>query len=435
MVKIYRFNPILYTIILLKISYDELQMNNTQNKEAIKIPYIWLAGLSMLGFLATDMYLPAFDVLRQDLSTSSQMIGWSLSIFLLGMAIGQLIYGPISERFGKKKVLISSLSIFSLGTVICALSSNVELLLAGRFIQSIGAAGATIIWQSFVIEKYDDKTSQRVFATVMPLVALSPALAPLLGAVLEAHLGWQSIFYCLLLIGGIWIIRSSLIDFSKAKTSQQKEQATKPAISIFKQYTTILKSKKFSGNMIIYAACSAAFFAWLTGSPFAMSTMGYSGTDIGLSYLPQTIAFIAGGYSCRTLLNRYSSEQILPWLLKGFILSVMAMFAVALVGTGNSIIPLLIPMCFMAAANGAIYPIVANNALAAFKNNSASASGLLNFLQMMLCVLASSLVSMFTDYGVLAMTTVMVSQGVLVIVGYGLIAKARKANELTVASA
>jgi len=410
-------------------------MNNTQNKVENKIPYIWLAGLSMLGFLATDMYLPAFDVLRQDLATSSQMIGWSLSIFLLGMAIGQLIYGPISERFGKKKVLISSLFIFSVGTIICAVSSNVELLLTGRFVQSIGAAGATIIWQSFVIEKYDDKTSQRVFATVMPLVALSPALAPLLGAVLEAHLGWQSIFYCLLLIGVVWIIRSSLIDFSIAKTSQQKEHATQPTVSIFKQYATILKSKKFSGNMIIYAACSAAFFAWLTGSPFAMSAMGYSGTDIGLSYLPQTIAFIAGGYSCRTLLNRYSTEQILPWLLKGFILSVMAMFAVALVGTGNSIIPLLIPMCFMAAANGAIYPIVANNALAVFKNNSASASGLLNFLQMMLCVLASAMVSLFTDYGVLAMTAVMVLQGVLVIVGYGLIAKARKANELTAASA
>ena len=75
-------------------------------KQQTKIPYIWLSGLSMLGFLATDMYLPAFDVLRQDLATTNQMIGWSLSIFLLGMAIGQLIYGPLSERFGKKRVIL-----------------------------------------------------------------------------------------------------------------------------------------------------------------------------------------------------------------------------------------------------------------------------------------------------------------------------------------
>ncbi|GLS89818.1 Bcr/CflA family drug resistance efflux transporter [Psychromonas marina] len=405
-------------------------MNSKLNKVEPKIPYIWLAGLSMLGFLATDMYLPAFDTLRQDLATSSQMIGWSLSIFLLGMAIGQLIYGPISNAFGKKKVLISSLAIFSVGTVICAMSDSVELLLAGRFIQSIGAAGSTIIWQSFVIEKYDDKTSQRVFATVMPLVALSPALAPLLGAVLEAHLGWQSIFYCLLLIGIVWSVRSSLIDFSVKKTASQEQKIKGPKESILQQYVGFLKSKTFSGNMIIYAACSAAFFAWLTGSPFAMSAMGYSGTDIGLSYIPQTIAFIAGGYSCRHLLSRYDSALILPWLLKGFLLSVIVMLLVAVMGPTDSIIPLLIPMCFMAAANGGIYPIVANNALATFKTNSASASGLLNFLQMMLCVIASALVSWFTEYGVIAMTAVMMLQGVLVIIGYSLIAKQRKNEQL-----
>ena len=412
----------------------DLEMTTQLNKIEPKIPYIWLAGLSMLGFLATDMYLPAFDILRQELATTSQMIGWSLSIFLLGMAIGQLVYGPVSNRFGKKKTLISSLAIFSVGTVICAISHDVEVLLAGRFVQSLGAAGATIIWQSFVIEKYDDKTSQRIFATVMPLVALSPALAPLLGAVLEAHFGWQSIFYCLLLIGVVWSVRSSLIDFSATKTTAQ-QQISVPSEPVLKQYLGFLKSKTFTGNMMIYAACSAAFFAWLTGSPFAMSAMGYSGTDIGLSYLPQTIAFIAGGYSCRHLLNRYDSALILPWLLKGFLLSVLVMLLVALFGPTDTIIPLLIPMCFMAAANGGIYPIVANNALAAFKTNSASASGLLNFLQMMLCVVASALVSLFTEYGVVAMTAVMMLQGVLVIIGYSLIAKQRKNEQLNVASA
>jgi len=400
------------------------------NKENTKIPYIWLSGLSMLGFLATDMYLPAFDILRQSLTTTSQMIGWSLSIFLLGMAIGQLVYGPLSQRFGKKPVLITSLIIFSIGTIICAITSSVELLLVGRFVQSLGAAGATIIWQSFVIEKYDDKTSQRIFATVMPLVALSPALAPLLGAILEVQLGWQSIFYCLLLIGIAWIIRSSFIEFSDKEVRVVQAQKKQLKTSVFKSYLTILKSKTFSGNMVIYAACSAAFFAWLTGSPFAMSAMGYSGTDIGLSYLPQTIAFIIGGYSCRALLNRHSVDVILPWLLKLFIGSVIAMFVVAMMSEQTSIIPLLIPMCFMAAANGAIYPIVANNALVAFKEDSASASGLMNFLQMMLCMLASAVVSYFSDYGVIAMTAVMVFQGTLVIVGYGLIKKQRKQQAL-----
>jgi len=430
-VKIYRFISFLYKIILAKIFYDEHKMN----KQQTTIPYIWLSGLSMLGFLATDMYLPAFDVLRESLATTSHLIGASLSIFLLGMAIGQLVYGPVSEKYGKKPTLISSLAIFSVGTIICALATSVELLLLGRFVQSLGAAGATIIWQSFVIEKYDAKTSQRIFATVMPLVALSPALAPLLGALLEVQFGWQSIFYCLLLIGLAWALRSCFVDFAMNKADEAQTDVKKEKLSVLKQYANILKLRAFSGNMLIYAACSAAFFAWLTGSPFAMSAMGYSGTDIGFSYLPQTIAFIIGGYTCRALLNRYTNEQMLPWLLQLFVASVVAMFAVALFGPTTSIIPLLIPMCFMAAANGAIYPIVANNALLACKDNSASASGLLNFLQMMLCMLASGSVSFFSDYGTVAMTAVMMLQGALVIIGYSWVARQRKINELEAASA
>lgn len=397
-------------------------------KQKNVIPYIWLSGLSMLGFLATDMYLPAFDIIRQDLNTSEILIGWSLSIFLLGMACGQLVYGSLVKRFGKKTVLLSSLLIFSLGGVICALSNNIEVLLVGRFIQAIGACGSTIIWQAFVIEKYDSKTSQRVFATVMPLVALSPALAPLLGAMLESQLGWQAIFYTLIMIGALLILRSSLIDFSPSKVAdsdqvEPDDSAIQPEIKL-QSYRQILKSKKFMGNMLIYAACSAAFFAWLTGSPFVMTAMGYSGADIGLSYIPQTIAFIVGGYGCRVLLNKHEGETILPWLIKLFTISLLLMFVVSLNSSANSIIPELALMCFMAMANGAIYPIVANNALTDFKENSASASGLLNFLQMMLCVSASALVSTFiSDYGLIAMTGVMLLQVIVVLYSYPLIAQ------------
>ncbi|MFT6984774.1 MAG: Bcr/CflA subfamily drug resistance transporter [Psychromonas sp.] len=397
-------------------------------KEKFVIPYIWLAGLSMLGFLATDMYLPAFDIIRQDLNTSELLIGWSLAIFLFGMACGQLVYGPLTKQFGKKFVLCSSLIIFSIGSIICAFSSSIEILLFGRFIQAVGACGSTIIWQAFVIEKYDSKTSQRVFATIMPLVALSPALAPLLGTVLESHFGWQSIFYTLVAIGATLIIRSSFINFSTPKdlAFQQAELPladTKP-LSALQSYKTILKSKKFTGNMLIYAACSAAFFAWLTGSPFVMTAMGYSGADIGLSYVPQTIAFIIGGYTCRVLLNKYEGAQILPWLIKLFIISVLLMFIVAMNHSATSIVPELGLMCFMAMANGAIYPIVANNALSDFREHSASAAGLMNFLQMMFCVVASALVSTFiSDYGLVAMTAVMFIQVLVVIFSYPLIGK------------
>ncbi len=399
-------------------------------EKKITVPYVWLAGLSMLGFLATDMYLPAFDIIRHDLQTSKQMIGWSLTLFLFGMAGAQLVYGPLTNRFGKKLVLCSSLVIFSIGSIICAFSYSIECLLLGRFIQALGACGSTIIWQSFVVEKYDSNTSQRIFATIMPLVALSPALAPLVGAMLESNFGWQSIFYTLVLIGATLLLRSSLINFNstQSKSSQENDEKTvnlKP-LNIKQEYIKIIRSKIFTGNMIIYSACSAAFFAWLTGSPFVMTSMGYSGADIGLSFLPQTIAFIIGGYSCRILLNKLEPKQILPWLLKQFIVSVIVMFIVATSFNINSIVPLLIPMCFMAMANGAIYPLVANAALLEFKENSACAAGLMNFLQLMLCVVASGVVSAFSSYGVIAMTAVMATQATIVVIGYSLISRSTK---------
>ncbi len=162
-----------------------------------KVPFItlfWLAGLSMLGFLATDMYLPAFEAMQIDFATSSANIGLTLSIFLLGMACGQLVYGPLSDRIGRKPALLIGLSLYIVATAVCLFASNIYLLLGARLVQALGACSAIVIWQAVVIDRYEGKLGQKMFATIMPLVALSPALAPLLGAYLLQHFDWRSYF-------------------------------------------------------------------------------------------------------------------------------------------------------------------------------------------------------------------------------------------------
>ncbi|MGF1723742.1 purine nucleoside transporter PunC [Photobacterium nomapromontoriensis] len=386
-----------------------------------KITTFWFACLSMLGFLATDMYLPAFETIREDFNTSQSLIGLTLSIFLLGMALGQLVYGPLSDRIGRIKVLLGGMTLFSVASVLCAFAPNVELMLAARFAQALGACSATVIWQAVVIDRYDGKVSERVFATIMPLVALSPALAPLAGALLENHFGWRSIFVALVGFGAILAIMT-LKEPESAKLDKKQEKFT---VQLRQDYQQILSSKKFIGNMIIFAACSAAFFAYLTGSPFVMSAMGYSGADIGLSYAPQTVAFIVGGYGCRTLLNKFDSQQLLPWILKLFFGSVTVMFLISLNTEPKTIWPILIPFCFLAVANGAIYPIIISKALEDFKNCSATAAGLLNFLQTMVCFAASGLVSAFAAYGLMTVTTAMFVTGFLALVGFAFVVKAR----------
>ncbi|WP_274165450.1 purine nucleoside transporter PunC [Enterovibrio gelatinilyticus] len=398
-----------------KQSKPKKHERTTEMKNSVPMTtMIWFAALSMLGFLATDMYLPAFENIRLEMGTSQSMIGLSLTVFLLGMALGQIVYGPLSDRIGRIKVLVGGMALFSVATIACFMADSIEVFLAARFVQALGACSASVIWQAVVIDRYDSKTSQRVFATIMPLVALSPALAPLLGAGLEAQFGWRSIFIVLVGLGALLVV-ATLRQKESAPVINSDEKITTKLVSDYKH---IVSSRKFIGNMLVFAGCSAAFFAWLTGSPFVMTEMGYSGADIGMSYVPQTIAFIVGGYSCRALLNKFDGATILPWFVGLFIASVAVIFVVSWQTDVTNIWPVLIPFCFLAAANGAIYPIVVNKALEEFKHCSATAAGLLNFLQTMICFVASGIVSALAISGLLTVSAVMM--GAAASVGLGL---------------
>ncbi|MGB7996605.1 MAG: purine nucleoside transporter PunC [Photobacterium halotolerans] len=382
----------------------------------------WFALLSMLGFLATDMYLPAFTAMQADLNTSSSLIGMTLGIFLLGMAIGQLIYGPLSDRLGRKKVLLGAMLLFSLATLGCAMAPNVEILLAFRFLQALGACSATVLWQAIVIDRYEGKLAEKVFATIMPLVALSPALAPLVGAAIQSHFGWRAIFLSLIALGAVLALMTAMQPESAQGEKKQGKVLSELAIN----YTSLLKSKKFMGNMLIFAACSAAFFAYLTGSPFIMSAMGYSSEDIGLSYVPQTIAFLIGGYGCRALLNRMEGKKLLPWLLKLFIGSALVILLITVQHKPDTIWPVLLPFCFIAVANGAIYPIVISKALEDFKHCSATAAGLMNFLQTLGCFAASSLVAAFADKGLSIVAFSIAGTCVFVLIGFSFVVSSQR---------
>jgi len=420
MLKYYRFTA---TKSKIKLAANVIHMKFPfMNKQPSKITLLWFACLSMLGYLATDMYLPAFETMRSDFDTSQSLIGLSLSVFLLGMALGQLIYGPLSDRIGRIKVLMGGMILFSAASVLCAFAPNVEFMLVARFAQALGACSATVIWQAVVIDRYEGKVSERVFATIMPLVALSPALAPLAGALLEGQFGWRSIFVALVGFGAIL----SIMTLKEPESANLDKKQEKVTVQLRRDYQQILSSKKFIGNMMIFAACSAAFFAYLTGSPFVMSAMGYSGADIGLSYAPQTVAFIIGGYGCRSLLNKFDSQQILPWILKLFVTSVTVMFLISVNTEPTTIWPILLPFCLLAVANGAIYPIIISKALEDFKSCSATAAGLLNFLQTMVCFAASGIVSAFSGHGLITVTTSMFVTAFIALIGYALVVQARR---------
>ncbi|MFK3659372.1 purine nucleoside transporter PunC [Scandinavium sp. NPDC088450] len=368
----------------------------------------WLAGLSVLGFLATDMYLPAFAAIQNDLQTPAAAVSASLSLFLAGFAFAQLLWGPLSDRYGRKPILLIGLAIFAVGCIGMLWVRDATWLLVLRFIQAVGVCAAAVTWQAMVTDYYPAQRTNRIFATIMPLVGLSPALAPLLGSWILHHFEWQAIFATLF---GITLLL--MLPALRLKKPVKQEHKEEQALT----FMTLLRSRDYRGNVLIYAACSASFFAWLTGSPFILNAMGYGPTVIGLSYVPQTIAFLIGGYGCRAALQKWQGQQMLPWLLIAFAISVAATFAVGL-ATDTSLTTLLIPFCMMAMANGAIYPIVVAQALRPFPQATGRAAALQNTLQLGLCFLASLVVSTLIATPLLTTTSVMLATVVLAGWGY-----------------
>ncbi|HDV8500354.1 TPA: Bcr/CflA family multidrug efflux MFS transporter [Enterobacter bugandensis] len=377
---------------------------------------VWLGGLSVLGFLATDMYLPAFAAMQEDLQTPAAAISASLSLFLAGFAFAQLLWGPLSDRFGRKPVLLLGLVIFAVGCLGMLWVRDATWLLVLRFVQAVGVCAAAVTWQALVTDYYPANRTNRIFATIMPLVGLSPALAPLLGSWILAHFDWQAIFATLFAITLVLMLPA----FALKPAHKKEAHADAKPIT----FTSLLSAKAYRGNVLIYAACSASFFAWLTGSPFILHDMGYSPAAIGLSYVPQTIAFLVGGYGCRAALQKWEGQQMLPWLLVLYALSVIGTWAVGFI-PGAGLAEILVPFCVMAIANGAIYPIVVAQALRPFPQATGRAAALQNTLQLGLCFLASLVVSALIATPLLTTTSVMLATVALAVIGYRMQASAQ----------
>ncbi|MDA0150406.1 purine nucleoside transporter PunC [Vibrio sp. LaRot3] len=356
-----------------------------------KLQLFYLSALSMLGFIATDMYLPAFKMMEVDFATGPEQIALSLTVFLVGMASGQLLWGLASDKFGHRNTLAVGLVLFTLSSLGLAFSDQVWQLLTLRFIQAIGVCAPAVIWQAMVIKRYSS-SSQQIFATIMPLVALSPALAPQLGVLLAQNLGWHSIFFALTVMGILLVM---------ATMGQQTDAVEEKQTSISSDIRALISSKTYLGNVMMFATASAAFFAYLTGMPEIMAQLGYDSNDIGLSFIPQTIAFMAGGWLGKVGVAKYGDEKVLRQLIGLFSVASLLIF-VASQWQLTSIWPILAPFCLIAVANGALYPIVVNRALASAKQSPATAAGLQNSLQISVSSLSSALVAMLASQAQMA---------------------------------
>lgn len=345
--------------------------------------------MSILGPLSTDMYLPSLPKVVDFFGTSSSLVQLTISFFLLGVSISQLLYGPLSERFSRKSILIIAMFIYIVASLGCILSTNVYVLISFRFIQAIGAAAGMTIGRSFIMDAFDEKESAKIFATVFSFVGLSPALAPIIGGYIETYLNWAYTFGLLLILGVVLLYL--IIRYIPVNLHAGTKHSIHP-INILKTYKLVIFNKRFIGYMLISSVAYITYFAFITESPFILAYNGFNAKLIGLSYTSLAVAYIMGNLVSRKLLSHYNLNQVLTvgysaFLFSGFLMLVVSYFA------SFNMFWFLLPISILTFGNGFLIPLGTAGVLSSFKEKSGYASGLLGFLQLALGFSSSALVS------------------------------------------
>lgn len=309
--------------------------------------------LSTLGPAATDMYLPALPAMASELGASASGTQATLGAFLFGMGVGQLVYGPVSDRVGRRPPLLFGLGLFLLGTLGCALASSLELLIAARFVQALGACAGAVVPRASIRDRFDVSTSARMMSTMMMIAGISPILAPLLGGYLVTIGSWRSIFAAQGLLATILVL------WLFGRFDESRSEATRlvaRAESVLRSLACVLREPRIMGFLLCGALNAIVFFTYLVSAPaLLLGTYGIAPRNFGWVFALNAVGFVLANKLNVRLLRRHSPLTILrrsrlPTIFAGVVLVFDAL-------TGSfGMLGILIPLFFCLASAGLIGP-------------------------------------------------------------------------------
>jgi len=214
--------------------------------------------------LAIDFYLPAFPAMAQAFATDEKHVQTTLAAYFLGLSLGQLAYGPVADRFGRRIPLLFGVALFTLASLACAYAPNLDTLILSRFIQALGGCAGMVLSRAIVSDKCDPVASAKVFSQLMLVMGLAPILAPMLGGVLVNLAGWQSIFLTLSLFSAACLVAIGL----GLPESLPAHMPRQPLSGALRQYLRLLADRVFVGHALTGGIAIAGMFAYIAGSPF-----------------------------------------------------------------------------------------------------------------------------------------------------------------------
>ncbi|MBN2544282.1 MAG: multidrug effflux MFS transporter [Spirochaetes bacterium] len=365
---------------------------------------IILGALTGLGPLSIDMYLPGFQHIANDLKVNIAVVSMSLTSYFIGISSGQLIYGPLMDRYGRKKPLMIGLFIYLFASLGCALSPNIYCLIVCRFVLALGACSGIVGSRAIVKDMFLPEETVNVFSMLMLVMGVSPIIAPLVGSVVAVTLGWRFVFYLLFVVSFIMIL--TVFFLLPESRGEDKRVSLKPH-KIFGQYISLLNQPMFVIYAIAGSVIYSGLFAYISGASFVyMKLFKFSEIQFGFLFAFNAVGIIGGSQINRFLIWKFKSQSVFFNLgIVQVILSLILISSAIFINVPVSLTVFLIFLYLF--IFGILNPIGIALALYPFKENAGTASALLGGIQMVASAVTSVLVSRLHNETIFPMIMVM----------------------------
>lgn len=368
-----------------------------------------LAMLTALGPLSTDFYLPSLPEIVRVMGTDVAGAQATLSAFLFGFAGGQIIWGPLSDRLGRRPILLGGLGLFLLATLACALAPSIGALTAARAVQAFGASGPIVLGRAMVRDLYEGPRAGRELARMGMIMGLVPAVAPVLGGVLQNAFGWRSTFIATLVFA---LVLVGVIAFIMPETLRARSPQGLSLPAIFRGFGVLLQNRAYRVYVALTALAYGGLFAFISGSSFVLiGVYGLSPVEYGLSFGFGVLGFILGTIIAQRLVGRRGLDGVIALGVGCLAAGGLTMLACVATGFGGPL-GVTVPMAIYACGVGLTMPQAQASAMMPFPERAGAASSFTGLCQMLFSACVGLLVGRLLQGSALPLPAVMSVIGV-----------------------
>jgi DHA1 family bicyclomycin/chloramphenicol resistance-like MFS transporter len=348
-----------------------------------------LAALTAFGPMATDMYVPSMPDIGRLLGADPSDVQLTLSAYLVGFAFGQIIYGPISDRYGRKPVLLMALVLFCAASLACAVASNIETLIVARALQALGGSGAIVLPRAIVRDLYTGRRAGRELSRMGAIMSFAPVFAPLIGGIVQAWFGWRANFIIIVAIGITTIVITWL---SLPETLHRRPADPIAMVNILQSYGKFASNRAFLSNLGIVALSYAGLFAWISGSPFVLQDLyGLSAFSFSVAFAVACTGSLLGAAIAASLVMRIGMDRTIG--LGAFALAAGGLSMITSLALGlSSVTSFVLSMALYHAGLMFVMPQAIACAMMPFADRAGTASSLIGFVQQISAALLGAIV-------------------------------------------